>query len=653
MPHSLTWEYVDPGKTDESSRFVITRVTTGSPVHSGTTVDRVSTTPGTTSQARIDDPRVKSGAPLAAVIGLLGAVGVAASPVVGVGSGRGVDTMGAVTSAALFAAVCTIVAPLVALLVSGRRPAMAGGLLAGIGAVSLGAAILDVQLFVDAIDANRLDLFRPISAGSIDAGPGAYLALAGHGLLVVAGVLGLMVVHRESERDGYGSARAAEFDGRSVGGRIGGWPTALLILAAVVFVLSLFGPSFSSQDPIFLVKPLVDSASATAVGTGLVGVAVLVAVAAALTSISLPVGCGALIGVGLGALAVSGTRVMAGFAAGDRIGVGSGSVVGALAAVVIVVIGVSAPYLASRRETGAIPAESVVRAPTKTTKGALKAAMVAQSRAAQARVDRLHRVAGAAAIITAAVAGVGSALPVLSLPEGIPEPSMLSSRLVLLAAAVLLLAALGLFAPGRAAVVRPAVGVLWTTVVMGVAAVMQSAVIATDVPGVGLGIGAFVLCGTAFLAAATGLLVWLAGSAEREDVDTSVDGGSRGLVLLVGGIGAVAVLIGTALPLYQGDTYTAASVLEWPWGIDVWGQLLVGVTVVIAAVIAASARPSRGAALLIGSAVAALVYVSEWPLTSSRISDATVGVGAITAATGIVLLLVAAFSSARISETDA
>lgn len=117
---------------------------------------------------------------------------------------------------------------------------------------------------------------------------------------------------------------------------------------------------------------------------------------------------------------------------------------------------------------------------------------------------------------------------------------------------------------------RPAVGVLWTTVVMGVAAVMQSAVIATDVPGVGLGIGAFVLCGAAFLAAATGLLVWLAGSAEREDVDTSVDGGSRGLVLLVGGIGAVAVLIGTALPLYQGDTYTAASVLEWPWGIDVW-----------------------------------------------------------------------------------
>ena len=220
-------------------------------------------------------------------------------------------------------------------------------------------------------------------------------------------------------------------------------------------------------------------------------------------------------------------------------------------------------------------------------------------------------------------------------------------------AAVLLLAALGLFAPGRAAVVRPAVGVLWTTVVMGVAAVMQSAVIATDVPGVGLGAGAFALCGAAFLAAATGLLVWLAGSAEREDVDTSVVGGSRGLVLLVGGIGAVAVLIGTALPLYRGDAYTAASVLEWPWGIDVWGQLLVGVTVVIAAVIAASARPARGAALLIGSAVAALVYVSEWPLTSSRISDATVGVGAITAATGIVLLLVAAFSSARISETDA
>ncbi len=294
MPHSLTWEYVDPGKTDESSRFVITRVTTGSPVHSGTTVDRVSTTPGTTSQARFDDPGVKSGgAPLAAVIGLLGAVGVAASPVVGVGSGRGVDTTGG--SCFRRSLRCRL---------HDRRAAGCGAHLRAQarlrrrtpGRYRRGvprAAILDVQLFVDAIDANRLDLFRPISAGSIDAGPGAYLALAGHGLLVASGVLGFMVVHRESERDGYGSARAAEFDGRSVGGRIGGWPTALLILAAVVFVLSLFGPSFSSQDPIFLVKPLVDSAAATAVGTGLVGVAVLVAVAAALTSISLPVGCGA------------------------------------------------------------------------------------------------------------------------------------------------------------------------------------------------------------------------------------------------------------------------------------------------------------------------------------------------------------------------
>ena len=81
--------------------------------------------------------------------------------------------------------------------------------------------------------------------------------------------------------------------------------------------------------------------------------------------------------------------------------------------------------------------------------------MVAQSRAAQARVNRLHRVAGIGAVVTAAVAALGVALPVLSLPENIPEPSMLSSRVVLLAAAVLLVAGLGLFAPGRAAETRP------------------------------------------------------------------------------------------------------------------------------------------------------------------------------------------------------
>ncbi|OYD71774.1 hypothetical protein [Rhodococcus sp. OK302] len=604
----------------------------------------MSSTPRNSPIQRADSvrlpPRVPPIVVLALLVAVLGGVAVAGAPLIGVGSGPGAS--GSIVSASVFAALCALTVPAVAIGACRRSPSLAGALLAGIGAMSLGVAILDVQLFVDAIDANRLELFRPISAGLINAGVGAYVALIGHGLLVVAGGLGLVVVHRESERDGYGSALAAEYDGRSVGARIGTWPTAAAIFAAIAYVLALFGPAFDSQDPIFLVRPLVDSPAASALGAGLVAVALLIVTAAALTSISSWVGAGALVGAGIGALSVSGTRVVAGLAGGDRIGVGVGSIVGALAAVAIVGIGAAVPALAARRESRAAAEAEPTSAQRGTdTKSARKAATVAQSRAEQARVGKLHNVAGALGVIAAALAAAGASLPVLSLPEGVPEPSILATRIVLLAAGVLLVVSLGLFLPGRANMIRPVLGTLWTTVVMGAAAVLQPVVIATDVPGVGLGIGVFVLGAASVVAAATGIALWLAGTAEREDVDTSVDYAVNRAVLVVGGIGGVLSLAGTALPLYRGERYSAASVGDWPWGINTWGQLLVGVAVLVAVLIAPRARPARAKALLIGSATTVLVYVVSGPLTSSRIPDATVGVGAITAGTGLLLLIVA------------
>ncbi|MDI9915250.1 hypothetical protein [Rhodococcus sp. IEGM 1379] len=609
----------------------------------------MSSTPRNSPVQYADDvrlpPRVPPIVALALLVAVLGGVAVAVAPLIGVGSGQGAS--GSIVSASVFAALCALAVPAVAIGVCRRSPSLAGALLAGIGAMSLGVAILDVQLFVDAIDANRLELFRPISAGLINAGMGAYVALIGHGLLVVAGGLGLVIVHRESERDGYGSARAAEYDGRSVGARIGTWPTAAAIFAAIAYVLALFGPAFDSQDPIFLVRPLVDSPAASALGTGLVAVALLIVTAVALTSISSWVGAGALVGAGIGALGVSGTRVVAGLAGGDRIGVGVGSIVGALAAVVIVGIGAAVPALTARRESRAAVASAPASAQRgaarrgNETKSARKAAMIEQARAEQARVRKLHRLAGALGVIAAALAATGASLPVLSLPEGVPEPSILATRIVLLAAGVLLVASLGLFLPGRANMIRPVLGTLWTTVVMGAAAVLQPVVIATDVPGVGLGIGVFVLGAASVVAAATGIALWLAGTAEREDIDTSVEYAVNRAVLVVGGIGGVLSLAGTALPLYRGERYSAASVGDWPWGINTWGQLLVGVAVLVAVLIAPRARPARAKALLIGSAATMLAYVISGPLTSSRIPDATVGVGAITAGTGLLLLVVA------------
>lgn len=576
-------------------------------------------------------------------VGALGALGVALGPVFGAADADA-DTTGPLTSAAVLAAVCVLLVPLLAALALRRHPAAAGALLAGLGAVSVGAALLDVQLFVDAIDANRLELFRPISAGAVGAGPGAYAVFLGHVLLAIAGALGLMVISHEAGRDGYGSAGSAEFDGRSVGGRIGALPATLLVVAAGVFALSLLAPAFSSQDPVVLVRPLVGSAGVSAVGTALIAAAVLVVIALALTSTAPEVGWGAVVGAGLAALAVGGTRVVAGTAAGNRIDVAAGSVVAASAATVIVLVGAAIPHLARWREARIVQPAPTARTGPKTTKGALTAAMIAQSRAAQARVSRLHRRAGVVAVVTAVTAAAGALLPVLSLPDAVAEPTMFSPRLVLCASGALVIVALGLFSPRRADAIRPVVGVVWTAIVMSVAAVMQSAVIATDVPGVGLGVGALVLCAGAVLAVATGIAVWVAGSAEREDVDTSAARGYSRAVIGFGGLGAVAVLIGTALPLYRSESASAASVLAWPWGIDTWGQLFLGVGVVAAATVAVASRRARATALLAGSALAALVYLGAWPLTSARAAGATLGAGAIATTAGIVLLVVAAFS---------
>lgn len=614
---------------------------------------RVSSTPRNPPVQPSRDARADFRAPLivtlALVAGVLGAVALALGPWVGVGTGPGAS--GAAASASVFAALCAIAVPAAAIMVARRDQALAGALLAGVGSVSVGVAILDIQLFVDAIDANRLEFFRPVSAGTIGAGAGAYVVIVGHILLIVAGALGLVVIHRESERDGYGSAGAAEYDGRTVGGRIGVGPTSLLILAAGVYALSLFARDFDSHDPIFLVHTLVDSPAANALGAAVVAIAVLIVTASALTSVSPAVGSGALIGAGVGALSVSGTRVVAGLASDDRIGVGMGSIIGALAALALLGVGAAIPVISARREAIAALASTQPRTPTPpratkaATKNARTAEIVRQAREAQARVTKLHRFAGALGVLTAALAFVGGALPALTLPAGLPEPSIPATRIVVVSATVLLLVSFALFAPGRAPSIRPVAATLWTTLVMGVAAVLQPVVVATDIAGVGLGSGVFVLGVASVAAVSTGLTLWLAGTAEREEIDTSVEFESNNVVRVVGGVGGVLTLVGTALPLYRGENHNAASITEWPWGIDTWGQLLVGTAVLAASLTAGRARPARAVALLVGSSLSAAIYLAFWPLTSSRIPDATVGAGAIATGAGLLLIIVAAIFS--------
>ncbi|WP_084385460.1 hypothetical protein [Rhodococcus sp. WMMA185] len=615
---------------------------------------------GGAGQTSIDDPdpvRALRFCAVAVALALVGGLSVASAPFLRVvRSVEGAESLSGVGPAALWAAVFAVAAPVLAVwALLARRASVAGALLAGAGAVSVGMVVLDTQLWTDAIDANRLELFVPETAAELSAGIGAYVVLVGHTLMALAGALGMAAVQRASLADGYGGARSAEQVGRATGARVGFLPSTVVVLAALVLAGALFAPSFVSDDPVILVPPVVESYLASSAGAGLMAVAVLIVVASALASVSPPVASGALVGAGLAALGVVGTRWVAGLAAGDRIGPGPGAVWGTIGAGVLVLVGIFLPMIDRRRdekiaEALTAPAQRLTArqgAVTPSAKGVVNAALRAEAAAARERIARWHVTAGLAGIASAVLAGVGALLPVLEFPAGTALPDFFAVRVVLVASVVLAAGCVWLLLSEFAAAVRPAVGVLWVTIPFSVAAVSQTVVLAADVPGVGVGVGAVLLWCAVAVAAVTGALTWFAGSAERDEIDRSEEPQTSASVLVVGGLGALAAFVGLGLPLFHGadalgEEYAPASFAEVPWGLDVWGRLLLGAAVALAVVVASRARAARAVALLLGSAVAVGVYLLSWPLTQARVAEPEMGAGVVPTAVGIVLIAAAA-----------
>ncbi|SNS44084.1 hypothetical protein [Rhodococcoides kyotonense] len=543
-------------------------------------------------------------------------------------SGRAPE--GGVVAAAIVSVVPLVVVAVGAVVSLLRSPAFAGALTAGYGSVALGLTVLDVGLMLDPIDANRLELFRPVTAAALEPGVGAYLVLAAHALAVVGGVSGWIAVGRASLDDGYGESASPDLTGRASAARIGALLSVSVVAAAVVGAGALFVPPFASTDSIVLVPAVIASPWTTAVGSALVALAVLVVAAAALASISPVVASGALLGAGAALFGILGSRVVAGLSSGPGIEVSPGSVVGAVAAVVLLVAGGAALPAAAARDRRA-------------TADRIRRPGLGDG---QASTTRWHVVAGAAGVVSGVASIAGGLLPVLVVPDGLPSPTILATRTAVIAGFVLVVASVPLFFSLFAATARPALGVLSVAVVMTSAGVLQSVVLATDITGIEVGTGGIAILVAVVAAVVCGAATLSAGSAERDDVDTSEVTADR----VVGSValsGAVVAAIGLALPLYRGADVTAASVTELPWGWDVWGQLALAVTVVIAAVVASRARPTRGAALLAGGSVAMIVYVTGWPLTSARATDPSVGPGVVAGSLAVVILGVAAVLSAR------
>ncbi len=587
---------------------------------------------------RADDPSPTPRVALAVVLALIAAVAAVTAQLIGVvrsADGSPVGD-GAAMAAILAGAVPVVVVIGAAVGVAGRRVELAAALLAGYGAVALGFTLLDVALLSDPIDANRLELFRPLSAATLDATAGAYVLLVGHAVSVLAGVAGWSAVHRAGLGDGYGQSVYSEHVGRAAAGRVGPLLASLLGAFGVLAAVAAFASLYRSSDPVVIVTAVVESPVFVAVGSGVVGVAALVVAAAALAALSPQVASGASVGAGLGVLGFAGVALLAGLGTGDRVDAGLGAYLGTVAGLGLLICGaVLAPVAAARdrraleraqqRETGARGVRGVAGPGT----------------------ARWHAAAGSAGVLSGVLFVVGSLLPILETDSGIAVPQILATRVVLVAGFVMILGSVPLLFSEFASTARPFVSMFWLGAVAAAAAVLQSVVLAEDVEGVSTGVGALAIIAGVFAAVATGLLALFAGSAERDDVDTSADAGTDGPLLGTALLGSGLLAIGLALPLYRGSDLTAATVTEFPWGWDTWGQMLLAAGVVVAAVVAARARPARGSVLLGGAAVAGIVHLSSWPLTSARATDPEMGPGVVPSVIGIVVLGVAAALSAR------
>ncbi|MGU3432131.1 hypothetical protein ACNHUS_03860 [Actinomycetes bacterium M1A6_2h] len=576
----------------------------------------------------------------AVLLAAVGGVAVAVAPIVGVTSGAG----GGSTAGIVWAALCALALPVLAFIALVRgRVGFGGALLAASGAVAVGFAVIDGQLLTVTIDANRLELFRPLSAAVLDPGVGAYLVVAGHASAALAGVGGLVAVGRASLLDGYGGAGSAA-------GRIGGWATASAVVAAVVVAGALFAPPFDSSDPVFLVDTVVDGPTLPAIGSALTAVAVLAVVGAGLSSTSTSVASGALIGTAVAALGLVGTRWISAASAQDRIAPGVGSIWATGGAAVLLTVGLAVPVLAHRSAEDPVvaePAERPAATTAKVGKSARARAAAEASAAARKRSSRRHVIAGVTGVVAGVLLAAGAVLPLLRVPDGLTEPNILGARVAVLGAIVLVLLSVVLLFSELAASVRPAMGVFWVAAVMCATPVLQALVLALGVPGVRMGPGAVLICVGVVITGVSGVLLWVAGSAERDDVDTSIEESTSRAAVWIGALGALVSVVALGLPLYSSRETTAATFAEFPWGWDAWGQAAFGIAVVVAVIVAVRARPSRGATLLWGAGAGMAVYVAGWPLLEVRGGAAGPGPGALAGAAGALVLVAAGVARRR------
>ncbi|HVV20211.1 MAG TPA: hypothetical protein VHF06_12300 [Pseudonocardiaceae bacterium] len=489
--------------------------------------------------------------------------------------------------------------------------AAVGGVLTATALFAPGRALVDAQLAVNVNGSvARPEFATPTSLDPLHGSTGLWFLLAGHALTLAAGVIALSPGDTGDPASRTSERRPGSYQG----------PVLIALGLGALAAVALVALPFTSSSPFLLAKSALDTPTIELLGGVLIAIAVPLAGTIAVTSAESTVAKGWLFGAAACVLTVALPRLVAGLSV-----TGLHPTWGPYGAVVaaggLVAFGlVTDRTVAAGMDTGDDTAEPA------------DLNLPGQS--------RLHLTTGVFGLLAAGAALVGADTSLFVLPADFPHPPDVASRLLIPAAAVVGVAAIGMLVPRWAAAVRPAFAVAWIVVLVAGTGVFDTALTATQIDGVHLGPG-FWSTGLAMLTAlVAGCCAGLAGGVERDDVDlTSVSW--QPTVLVPAAAAALLAFGAFGVPVLRADGYTQPG-LWTDFRFASWGLVFGLIAVIAAALLAPACRPKRAAALLFGAAGVVLVRVLELPVNRTMLTNPSSGPGLVLGIVCLVALLAAA-----------
>ena len=506
-----------------------------------------------------------------------GALLTAVAPAVGVVDGSAPP---AFTAWPLLAPLALLPTALAAVFLVRGQVLTAAAALVAPAAFAVGRLLNDVQLLVGPLDASRPELFRPASLEPPSPSAGVWLLLAGHVLLIAAGALATLGAEPDVRSD------RASF--------------VLPATAGIVAGIGLFTAPFTSADALIPARGTFDSPTWPMLGGLVLTVAAPALAVLAASSTTTEARKGGLLGLAAVLLGSAVPPIATAFAV-DAVGPAVGPFLVLAAAVAL-----AWPQRAGKRDAEEYDAE--------------------EHDAEEHNVElpgqrRLNAIAAVLGLVAAALAAVGASTDHLVLPGGYPPPADYAARLLWPAAIATGVLAVALLAKSA---VRPAFTVVAATVPLAAAGALDAVFTATQVDVVQPGTGVWFTAGALVAAAVAAGTAALAGAVERDEVGTTTT--EPPLPLIAATLIAVLLAVGAfSLPVLRAPDYVPIGAFGLRVGS--FGLFVAMAAVVVAAVVALKARPSRGAALLLGSAVVTAVRAWEYPLTAARAADAAPGPG--------------------------